>query len=82
MGVVGCPNPERNFDGRIFMKRVSQQKKIAKGSRNKQFSVDVQVNEELCQGGWRRIIVDTNVTAHEALDLIIDVYDLDAFVAK
>ena len=59
-----------NFDGRIFMKRVSQQKKIAKGSRNKQFSVDVQVNEELCQGGWRRI-----VTAHKALDLIIDVYD-------
>ena len=78
MGAVGCPDPERNFDGRVHVKRVSLQKKTAKASRNKRFSADVQVNEELCQGGWRRRIVDNTVTAREALDSIIDVHDLDA----
>ena len=82
MGVVGCPNVERNFDGRIYLRRVSKQKKVAKASRNRRFAVDVQVNEELTNGDWRRMIVDTNITAREALDLIIDVYDLDAFVAE
>ena len=82
MGVVGCPDPERNFDGRVCLKRVSVQKKTTKASRNKGFSVDhVQVNMELCQGRWRMMIVDNKVAARKALDLIIDMCDLDAFVA-
>ena len=87
MGVVACPNREQNFDGRVFMKRVSEQKKVTKGSRNNWFSIDIHINDELNQGRWRTIlsnIVEDNedVTVRYSLDLLIDMYDLDDFVAK
>ena len=87
MGVVVCPNREQNFDGRVFMKRVSERKKVTKGSRNNRFSIDIHINDELNQGRWRTIlsnIVEDNedVTVRYSLDLLIDMYDLDEFVAK
>ena len=87
MGVVACPNREQNFDGRVFMKRVSEQKKVTKGSRNNWFSIDLHMNDELNQGHWHAIlsnIVEDNedVTVPYSLDLLIYMYDLDEFVAK
>ena len=83
MGVVAAPNAPRNFDGRIYLKRVSTKKKQARASRNKRFSPELQVNEELSNGGWRRLLPDDgDITGREALDTLIDVYELDEFIAE
>ena len=55
LGVVACPNRAHNFDGRIFLKRASRQKKLTKKSRSKQFSIDAHGNEATQQGHWREL---------------------------
>ena len=81
LGVVACPNDERDFDGRVFLKRISERKPAAKTSRNKRFSIDVMVNEDIIKGGWKRLIVD-GMTSSELLQAIAGHYDLDEFVSE
>lgn len=81
MGVVANPNRERDFDGRVYLKRVSQQHTAAQASRNSRFSVDVNINECLTRGAWREI-VDLNCSCGENMESIVSTYDLDEFVAN
>ena len=54
LGVVGNPQHDEegkiNFDGRIFMKRVSKVEKAGRKSHNQRFSDDVDVNSALQDG--------------------------------
>jgi len=50
LGVVACPADEHEFDGRVFLKRVSEVEEQKRMSRNKNFSVDLQLNEASSRG--------------------------------
>lgn len=47
LGVVACPVEEHGFDGKVFLKRVSKRKTVARASRNKNFCADSNVNNSL-----------------------------------
>jgi hypothetical protein len=81
LGVVAQPRTEHSFDGRILLERVSRRKKLVRSSRNKRFSVDVHVNEEIVAGKWKERFVMEDTTTIEVLEMIADVYDLDEFVS-
>ena len=81
LGVVGCPNEDRDFDGRIFLKRISERRPAGKTSRNKRFSVDVIVNDDIIKGGWKRFIVE-GMSVSELLEAVSEHYDLDEFVSE
>ena len=79
LGVVACPNPEHDFDSRVFLKRVSNRVPAQRTSQNKKFSVDIDVNEEIKTEGWIECVSD-NMKVAEALENIYINYDLDEFV--
>ena len=82
LGVVAAPRAEHLFDGRILLERVSRRRTLLRSSRNKRFSVDVHVNEEVGAGRWKdRFVMDDSTTA-EVLETIAGVYDLDEFVSE
>ena len=77
LGVVGRPNEEHNFDGKILLKRVSEEVEMKQNSTNQNFTDDVLVNSDLKSGGWKEVIDDLNITPHDATDLIADAYGLE-----
>ena len=81
LGVVGCPQPERNFDGRIALERVSRRKTLQRASRNKRFSIDVLVVEAIIKGDWKHQLVIPGMTIDELLESIKTQYDLDEYVS-
>ncbi len=58
-----------------------RRKKLVRSSRNKRFSVDVHVNEEIVAGKWKERFVMEDSTTIEVLEMIAEVYDLDEFVS-
>ena len=47
MGVIARPREDRNFDGKILLERVSEEKTLTRNSTNQNFSVDLNVNTHL-----------------------------------
>ncbi len=85
LGVVAAPRPDHNFDGRVFLKRVSKRKKLARGCRNSRFSVNVLINQSITDGEvWRNIMREENhnILTAELQNQIVEMYDLDEFVAE
>ena len=56
MGVVGRPIPHRDFDGKIFMERVSRTKLVATATAHTNFSDDALVNDAMKKGDWRHLV--------------------------
>jgi hypothetical protein len=81
LGVVGNPNESHNFDGKIFLKRVSKVETVSRASMNQRFSVDVLVNESLQHGSWHELAT-TEATVEECLETVAATYDLDEFVGE
>lgn len=85
LGVVGNPQHDEegkiNFDGRIFMKRVSKVEKAGRKSHNQRFSDDVDVNSALQDGEWRSLAVN-DMQVEELLGLVATTYDLDEYVSS
>ena len=75
LGVVGCPVPERGFDGKIFLKRVARTT-IFKQTTYKEndFSDDVALSTHV-KHNWRFVCADT-MTACEATSAVADHYGL------
>ena len=84
MGVVGRPIPERNFDGKILLERVSTEKIRQMGMADTNFDHKIKVNEDLKNGGWKELINDSSndVTVEELLTQISIFYDLDNDVSE
>lgn len=82
LGVIACPHPEKEFDGKLHMERVSRLKTLARMSRQKSFSDDVLINEELKAGGWREYHTDGMTFEDLLADVIIASYCLEADVAE
>ena len=81
MGVVACPQPRYNFDGRVYLSRVSRTKRLARSSRNKRFSVDVDVVNAIVSGVWKRQLVTDGMTVEHLLEELKTYYDLDEYVS-
>jgi len=81
MGVVACPQPGYNFDGRVYLSRVSRTKRLARSSRNKRFSVDVDVVNAIVSGVWKRQLVTDGMTVEHLLEELKTYYDLDEYVS-
>jgi hypothetical protein len=81
LGVVANPQPEHDFDGRIAIERVSQQKIISRSSRNKRFSVDVLVVEAIARGEWREQLITPGMLVDDLLESMKTQYDLDEYVS-
>ena len=50
MGVVANPVPERDFDGKIFLRRISKEEKYKKKSHHQNFTDDASLNGLLKDG--------------------------------
>ena len=78
MGVVGRPIPHRNFDGKIFLERVSERIPVSKITSHQNFSDDVIINQGIKNGEWRTLFYDkSNLIVAEILTQIYINYALD-----
>ena len=81
MGVVARPQMEYNFDGRVYLNRVSRTKRLARASKNKRFSVDVDVVKAIVSGEWKMQLTMDGMTVEELLEEVKTYYDLDKYVS-
>ena len=66
LGVVACPQLRHGFDGRVCLHRVSQQKTLARLSRNTRYSVDVDVVQSIKTHEWAQLFVtEEGMTAED-----------------
>ena len=79
LGVVASPHPNHDFDGRVFLKRVSNTKTLTRSTRNKRFSIDVLVNDALKNGMWKDIAVE-GMSIGGLLNATSELYDIDDFI--
>ena len=78
MGVVARPQPHRNFDGKIFLRRVSTQKKLKRNVTNQNFTHDAMINSHLKKGGWKELYPDnSDMSLSELVDIIGEMYGLE-----
>ena len=82
MGLV-CPPVKNKTNGKILLKRVSEQKVQKRSSYNKNFVSEYVVNHKLKNGEWKQLYPkdNQNFTVGEFLSLIVDEYGIDNDVA-
>ena len=76
MGVVGRPVPHRNFDGKIFLERVSERKYISKCTAHTNLSDDALVNAEIKNCEWRKLVYDLNLHLSDLKGIFKETYAL------
>ena len=84
MGAVAPPNPEHDFDGRIFLQRVAVEKEYARQTYTQRFSQSGEINEFLKKkrGGWREqvfSVVSNDAKIGDLKDIIANIYAIDDF---
>ncbi len=75
MGVVGNPNNQQNFDGKIAMIRISRPHTLQRDTYHRNFHHDRYVNQ-LIMDNWRELRID-NLTFQELKEIISDTYEID-----
>ena len=81
MGVVARPIPHRNFNGKIFLERVSETKYVTSTTAHTNFSDDVIVNDDIEKGEWRDLMDETMTSVEDINLFIIQIYSLEEAVA-
>ena len=83
LGVVARPRENFDFDGRVYLERVSKKKVITKETTHTRFTDDVIMNADLRQNGWRRLVPDGSaIKVADLIDSIVEEYDIDEEVAE
>jgi hypothetical protein len=83
MGVVFKPQPERTFDGKIALKRVSRTRQLERDTyRSNKFHHDNNINQLIVDGDWRNVYDDKTYTMLELTTLIAAHYELDDDIAE
>ena len=77
LGVLAKAIESRDFDGKIFLQRVSEEKAYAKTTYNQNFSDHASVNGLLKAGEWKDIVV-SDMELEELKYALAGQYDLDA----
>ena len=79
MGVIGNPDQEHGFDGKIEIVRISEPYQVKKTSYRQTISFDRVVNQALKDGEWRGLFQNIDITTWnigEMTNAIIDYYEL------
>ncbi len=77
IAVVAEPNENQSFDGKIYMKRIAEDRALARTTYRNNFHHDRHINDALKWGEWRRLYPDDpTLPTSKFLRLIVDVYDL------
>ena len=80
MGIVAQPQPRYNFDGLIYMKRVSKDYFTSKNSYNCNIAEDYMINHSIKKGEWQQLFNPVSnfqdITIQDALQLIRIAYFL------
>jgi hypothetical protein len=50
IGAVGEPEPEHDFDGKIFLERIAEERALQLVTYRNNFSLDCHINEQLKSG--------------------------------
>ncbi len=79
IGVATEPNEEHEFDGKIVLERVVEEKQLQLVTYRKTFSHDRLINDEIKAGEWRALFPNdpTMIPGSDVLRLIVDYYNLD-----
>ena len=82
MGVVGRPIPHRNFNGKIFLERVSERIPVSKITSHQNFTDDVIINQAIKNGEWRSLFEsEAHLLVSEIITQISQTYALDDCVS-
>ena len=87
LGVVARPRPDKQFNGRIMLKRVARTQKVKAKTRNENFSTDVKINCAIRYGDkdgrkdWHELYAE-EMTGAELCDAISEFYGLSEFVSE
>ena len=80
-GIVARPELDYNFDGKIYIERVSENYLAERNSYNQQLSKYHEVNYELKAGGWKDLFVPyhmfEDVDVLDAFDFIVEAFKID-----
>jgi hypothetical protein len=78
IGVVGEVNEENEFNGKILLKRISENKILNRTSYQNNYHHDREINDALKVGGWRELYLDDpTILTSEFLHLIVEFFNLD-----
>jgi hypothetical protein len=77
MGIVAPPNPDKEFDGKVFLKRVSRDKVAKKLSYHQKFADNYHVNQLIVDGDWLDLCFIDDMKPSHLFESIMDAYDLD-----
>jgi hypothetical protein len=80
MGIVGRPNAERNFDGKILLLRVSKSKQLSRATVSEQFVSDAALNALLKEGQWKNCFVP-GMTVGELHAAVVETFEMEDDVA-
>ena len=79
-GIVACPIEEHDFDGKIYLERVSESYHSTRNSFNQNISKYYEVNYELKNGGWKDLFLPYEMFAdmniRDAIESIGEGYEL------
>ncbi len=77
IAVVVEPNGNHQFDGKMYIKQVAEQRALARTTYRNNFHHDRHINDALKWGEWRRLYPkDPTLPNSKFLRLIVDVYEL------
>lgn len=76
MGVVTKPIESEDFDGKIFLERVTRHESYKKTATCERFTNDGTLNACLCNGEWQKLLVD-KMTLGELQNSLAATYLLD-----
>ena len=77
MAAIGRPVPHRNFDGKIFLERVSKSRFVSKYTDHSNFSDNAIINMEIKMGMWNEYIPDLQINISELKIIFYMNYDLE-----
>lgn len=78
MGVVRMPAPHRQFNGMVFLERVSKRVSVSKITSHQNFTDQVIINQVIKNGKWRGLFdTETHLLVFDALTGISTTCTLD-----
>jgi hypothetical protein len=78
MGVVGNPVLEKGYDGKVFLKRISENVKLKRKSYRHDFTDNRFINQEIKNGAWKTLVPEGEDDITKIIDTIVVECELDA----
>ena len=58
IGVVSEANAEHEFDGKIMIERIAEDKVLRRATYRNHFHFDRHINDDIKSGGWKQLYLD------------------------